>query len=72
MDDEHLHTSLKTMPGSTENMPNRAIWHLRGSLDENASFFFTVSYFQADFTVQAFSTVVSALVATIKTAKIRL
>ena len=26
------------MPGSTENVPHRAIWRLRGSLDENASF----------------------------------
>ena len=33
-------------------------------------FFFTVSHFQADLTVQAFSTVVSALVAIFKTAKI--
>ena len=29
---------LTRMPGSTENVPHRAIWRLRGSLDENASF----------------------------------
>ena len=29
---------LTTIPGSTETMPNHAIWRLRGSLDENVSF----------------------------------
>ena len=27
------------MPGLTENVPIHAIWHLRGSVDENAGFF---------------------------------
>ena len=29
---------LSMMPGSTENVSHHAIWRLRGSLDENASF----------------------------------
>ena len=29
--------NISLHPGSTENVPHCAIWHLRGSLDENAS-----------------------------------
>ena len=29
---------LRRMPGSTENVPHRAIWHLRGIVDKNGSF----------------------------------
>ena len=41
-------------------------------LTKKHHFFFAVSYFQADLTISTFSTVVSALVAIFKTAKIRL
>ena len=59
------------MPALIENMANCAIWWLRGSLNENATFFAVLS-FQASLIVYAFSTVVSALVQTFKTAEMRL
>ena len=44
------------MPGSTENVVNCAIWHFRGGLYKNISFF-AVSKFQAGLTVWAFFTI---------------
>ena len=59
---------LIRMPGSTENLANFAIWHLRASPNENTRF----SSLSQTFRQVLFFTVVSTLVETFEIAKIHL